>query len=301
MWFSRSGKQALVTVTTPGFLSGTLVMLHSFAKHNPWFEGDRVVIHDDTLSQQDMDLLARLFGTLFIRVDPRLMERTQALCQDFPDYKRRMGQFYSLEAFRLSSYRQILFMDSDTLFRGSVESLFLMGKPLLVCRKSGKFRHPEPVNPDRPFSLEQFNAGMMLMDKSLLGEEIYETMLQKVSPAFFYGFLNKNADGQWVIPARFGTDQLIFNAVLQDKAHYVSMRYNYRFGVADEILKQENIAYEDAILIHFTGRKKPWLEAEAIRRVLAHPDEAKGFSEWTHSYLELLEDCASGSTKKSGL
>jgi lipopolysaccharide biosynthesis glycosyltransferase len=301
MWFSRSGKQALVTVTTPGFLSGTLVMLHSFAKHNPWFEGDRVVIYDDTLSPQDMDLLARLFGVHFIRVDARLMEQTQALCLDFPDYKRRMGQFYSLEAFRLSSYRQILFMDSDTLFRGSVESLFQMGKPLLVCRKSGKFRHPEPINPDRPFSLEQFNAGMMLIDKSLLGEEMYETMLKKVTPTFFFGFLQKNAEGQWDIPARFGTDQLIFNAVLQDEAQYVSMRYNYRFGVADEILRQESIAYEDAVVVHFTGRKKPWLEAEAIRRVLLHPHEVMGFADWTRSYLELLEQCASGSAKKTGL
>ena len=39
-------KLCLATVTTEAFVPGTLVMLHSFLKVNPWFEGDLVIIHD---------------------------------------------------------------------------------------------------------------------------------------------------------------------------------------------------------------------------------------------------------------
>jgi lipopolysaccharide biosynthesis glycosyltransferase len=289
MWFGSSDKRALVTVTTASFVPGTLVMLHSFKKHNPWFRGDLIIIHDDSLSSEDVALTESLFKVKWVSADPRLLEKTQALCTHFPDYSRRLGQFYSLEAFRLKGYQKVLFMDSDTLFRASISSLFEENALLLVCRKSGKYKNPEPFDPNKPFSVEQFNAGFMLIDKSLLGDHVYEAMLDKVTPSFFYQFLEKNQAGDWVIPPRFGTDQLIFNAQLQDKATYVSMRYNYRLGIASTILEKEKIGYDDAVIVHFTGRKKPWLLMEALHRIFLHPAEKAAYIEWNEAYLDMIQ------------
>lgn len=263
-------------------------MLYSFQKHNPWFKGDIIIIHDHTLNEEDKDLVDRYFSVKWISIDEDLKEKTSSLSEFFPDFKRRMGQFYSLEAFKLDHYRKILFLDSDILIRGSMEPLLDQKDKLIVCKKSDKYRNPQEPDPDIPFSVEQFNAGMMVIDRSLLGKEIYGSMLDLVKPDFFYRFLEKDEAGQWII-GRLGTDQLIFNTLYQHIATYVSMKYNYRFGISDAILAKEGLAYRDAIVVHFTGKRKPWFIKELALSSRRKNFEAQAYKDWYGHFIELLE------------
>lgn len=287
MWFGSSPKEAIVTVMTNSFLPGTAVMIHSFIIHNQWFNGDIIIIHDDSLTQNDQKLISNLFQIKWVPVESALKSRALELCQDFPDFERRLGQFYSLEVFRLNNYRTILFMDSDTFFKGSIEPLFRSNRPFQVCMKSGKYRKPESVSKENPFSIEQFNAGMMVINNSLLEPNLYNTMIERVNTSFFQSFLQKNNKGQW-IHAQLTADQLILNSLLHEKAHYVSMRYNYRLGIADVILEKESIRYEDAVVVHFTGQKKPWLLGDALLRTANHPSESVAYIDWLKIYQKII-------------
>ena len=53
-------KTCLLTVATDGFVPGTFVMVRTFLKHHPRFDGDVVVVHDG-LSDASREVLAASF------------------------------------------------------------------------------------------------------------------------------------------------------------------------------------------------------------------------------------------------
>ncbi len=287
MFFNSINKYAIVTVTTPGFFTGTMVMLHSFLETNRWWRGDIIVIQDGQLTEEDIAKLSFFPNLKTVLVDQILIEKTEELTQYFPDFKRRMGQFYSLEAFKIKDYNKILIMDSDTLFRGSIESIFETTSKLSVCRKAARYKDPKKYTPEDPFSIEQFNAGIMLVDRSLTGFKIYEKLLKLVSLQFFSSFLEKDEKGL-IIPDRFGTDQLILNTVFKDvDIEYLPMKYNYRFGLSEQIFKNEGTTLWDGIILHFTGMKKPWLLDRNLDQIQRSPTLSEAYIYWTEAFLRL--------------
>ncbi len=123
----------LATVTTEPFIPGTLVMLHSFLRQNPWFHGDIVVIHD-ALDTTSCHTFTKGFDRVrFLPISTRLNACLQALIAHRPDFASQQAQFYSLETLRLTGYDKVLFCDSDLLFRRSIGELFETHKALICC------------------------------------------------------------------------------------------------------------------------------------------------------------------------
>lgn len=277
-------KTALVTVSNPSFLAGTMVMLHSFRRHNPWFEGEILVIHDD-LQESHQEYLRALDKVQFHKVGTDLAQRVEGLLPEYPDYARRKAQFYSLEMVRLSGYDQILFMDSDTLFLGSVETLFQREEDLLCCGTVRHYRQPASVGLD-PFSVERFNAGVMRINGSLLGSSSFLTSLDMISVPFFRPFHDFAArEG---IP-RVGTDQIILNTLWRKQATFISGAFNYRPGIESEMRAKDGIEGSDATILHFTGAKKPWQQEAVIRHTLKRSNHAWMFVRWQEAFLALIE------------
>ena len=103
---TKRNSDCLLTATTDGFLPGTLVMLHSFLKHHPNFDGDIVVI-EDGLSDASREILAASFRQLrFEPVSSAMRERVARLCAQRPELSARKASFHFLEAFRLGGYRR---------------------------------------------------------------------------------------------------------------------------------------------------------------------------------------------------
>ena len=109
-----------VTAATERFVPGALVALGSFLKHYPGFDGDFVVVHDGLPETHRRCLAQACHGVRFETVSPELRDRLAALSAACPDFARRVGQFYCLEAFRLRGYRKVLYYDSDVLFQAPI-------------------------------------------------------------------------------------------------------------------------------------------------------------------------------------
>ena len=126
-------KTCFVTATTERFVPGTLVTLRSFLKHHHQFAGDLIVVHDVLPAAQRRQLSEACGAVRFKQVLPELRERLVAFRIARPEFAARLGQFYSLKAFRLHGYRKVLFYDSDVLFQASVDELFAAPEPLQCC------------------------------------------------------------------------------------------------------------------------------------------------------------------------
>lgn len=284
MFFSKVKSKAIATVCTPGFFTGTVVMLHSFLRHNRWFDGDILIIHED-LQPRHIQVLEKIPRVRWIPVGPTLKDQVEKLLPDYPDFKRRKGQFYSLEITRITDYESLLFIDSDILFRGNVESLFDRHEKMLACG-TVKYYRPGEQQEDNPFFIERFNAGIMRFHSSLLSKTLYDTLVGHISIDFFKQFISFAQEHD--LP-RVGTDQLIFNWQFRDQVTLIPGSYNYRTGLSQEIQKIDAVGLDQALVIHYTGKKKPWLLENPLLNLAKGTSSHHTYSWWIEEYLDILK------------
>ena len=282
-----SGKsRALATVTSPGFLPGTLVMLHSFLHHNRWFDGDLVIIHQDLSAQDRAQLLSHFDRLIFVQPRPELVQNVQQLVQEMPSFAQQKTQFYSLEAIGLTAYDHVLFCDSDLLFQATVQELFAMPYAL-ICSGDGSFyrgtaRHPKSFvemsdDVDNIGLHCAFNAGFMLMDRSIRTPQTLAKLIDMVDPRTW----GENATGH--------TDQLLFNVVFHGKQHIVGPEYNYVLRHHKEILKRSGLSPKDAKVLHFNGAAKPWDPVLMHRVSQSDAGLAQAATRWNDAFRALMK------------
>ena len=123
---------AIATVTNSEFLEGSLVLIHSFLKHNPGFEGDILIIHekkDESLTQQ----LSVFRNVKYIQPSNQLMEKIDVLKTSDLNFESKYIRFLSLEIFNISGYEKILYLDSDMLCLGDVSHLLHLKTDFAAC------------------------------------------------------------------------------------------------------------------------------------------------------------------------
>ena len=279
-----------VTATTERFVPGTLVTLGSFLKRHPRFAGDLVVIHDGLPEAPRRHLAAACRGVRFETVSPALRVRLAALCVARPDFTAWVGQFYSLEAFRLRGYRKVLYYDSDVLFQAPIDDLFAAPDPLLCCgddvclhggrRDAATFAPLPPGHPpgaagtlDRPFG-----AGFLLIDEQVIAAECYADLLALVTPE------------TWRDTATTHTDQLVLNRYFAGQQTLVSATYDFVLPFAETLRIREGIDAGSAKVLHFAGPIKPWLPEAMLRWTRGAPEDKPraAFRLWYDAYLSFL-------------
>jgi lipopolysaccharide biosynthesis glycosyltransferase len=286
--FKKGPKHALVTVTTMPFLPGSLVTIHSFLKHNPWFTGDIIVLADQ------MGPRYQRYFTLFPnarveQISKEVIQRTDLVSQRFEQFQHRKAQFYSLDLARFTRYEKLLFLDSDILVMGDLSEPFQMDAGLLACPDgffyNDRLRHPETYDevlpedrqPGQEVWTNAFNAGFMLFDGSVLRKKHHRKLVRMINENLF-GSVSTNH-----------SDQLIFNQYFRKDYQQLSGAYNYRMGVADKLLEKEGIRFEDARLIHFVKRRKPWVFDDVMRNKPKFPDYLPAYRNWLDNWTEYLE------------
>jgi len=262
---SRTSDVCLFTVATERFVPGTLVMIDTFLKHHPGFDGDVVVVQDG-LSAASREMLQAAFGRLrFEAVSPEMKSREEAVRHLFHLSPDRTAPLYCLEAFRLTGYRKVLCCDSDLLFQGCIAELFDSTEVLLCCGdRPFLFDRPRdaatglPVRPvadgerpagGRPVLERTFNTGFLLIDARLLGEATYSDLLDMVSPE---GWDDVRCTGRLL-------DQTILNRYFAGRQTLVSWTYNYVLPVAAAIRAREGLDPGRAKVLHYVGPAKPWM------------------------------------------
>lgn len=278
-------KIALATVTTPNFLPGTLVMLHSFLTHNPWFNNNIYIIHDEIKGPQKK-LISAIYPVQYLNVSSDINEKVKNIIPDYTDFERRKAQFYSLELFEIENEESILFLDSDMLIRSNISEIQEWCSPFYACGTVNKYKK-DYLNPIiNPFDIESFNAGFMLFDSSIRTKSIKQALIGMISKRFFNAFITYAKNNN--IP-RVGSDQIILNTFFKDKTTYISGKYNYRIGISNEIELKDNIKYNNASILHYTGSKKPWMMDKIIHHLSTHNQNSNIFIEWQNAWLETLK------------
>ena len=291
----RRSKTCLLTVATDDFIPGVFVMVRTFLKHHPRFDGDVVIVHDG-LSDASREVLAASFHRLrFEPVSPELRDRVARLCAVRPEIRDRRAAFYILDAFRLHGYRKVLCCDGDLLFRTSVEELFDSPEALICCRDQFSLRDRRrdavtylpaddpavPVAaPAAPTLAETFNSGFLLLDGRLMEEGAHAGLLARVSPEAWRGV------------KAVAADQLVLNRCFAGRQTLVSSTYNYLVDCSDAIRAREGIGVEDARVLHFKLPMKPWApdtmlywaRRDAVRAL------APGYKLWYDAYVDCLAD-----------
>ena len=281
-----------VTATTERFVPGTLVTLGSFLKHHPRFAGDLVVVHDGLPEAQRRHLAAVCRGVRFESVSPALRARLAALCAARPDFAARLGQFYSLEAFRLRGYRKVLYYDSDVLFQAPVDDLFAAPDPLLCCgddvclrggRRDAATFAPLPPGrtPGAAGALDRpFGAGFLLIDENLITAGCYADLLALVTPE------------TWRDTTTTHTDQLILNRYFAGRQTLVSATYDFVLPFAETLRTRASIDASSAKVLHFAGPIKPWLPEAMLRWTQGAPKDKPrdAFRLWYDAYLSCLTE-----------
>ncbi len=282
-------KYCLATVTDRNFIPGTMVLIHSFLKHNPWFNGDIFVLAAE-LEKRDLRMFKVFSNVKYLSISDELIERTDALCEVEPKYSHRRGQFYSLDIFRLVGYDKLLFLDSDILIKGSFEPLFEMQDGLVTSPDNfyynGWLRNPkdysqhelQPGEDPADFWADTFSAGMMLFDKSVVHPDTHRQVIKLVDTSHF-GTMSTNH-----------SDQVILNQYFQGQYRLVSSKYNFRFNTAHKMLEMEGVTAENAAVIHFTAKKKPWNLWHVARSAFAlGPNYLEKYHWWLAEWHEIME------------
>ncbi len=284
-------KVCLATVTTERFVPGTLVLIGSFLRRHPGFDGDIVVIHDRDLPESLREVLAATFdGVCFHPVLPELVDRAEYVHAALPQRGFTPARFFALEAFRLGGYRKVLFCDSDLLFRAPVDSLFDSPQALLCCGDKAYLEgcHRDaltflPVSPGGRAGaggvLERtFNSGFLLFDGKLAGESCYADLLAMVSPE------------TWPSPDTVHTDQLLLNRYFAGRQTLIGSTYNFLLASARDIRAREGVDVESARVLHYVKAVKPW-SPDAMLRWAWDPGStpaASAFRFWYDAWLDVL-------------
>ena len=249
--------QAIVTVSNSKFLKGTLVLFYSIIKHNPWFKGDFIVI-ESGLSESEKQQLAVFNRIKIIQPSSNLFNQLAILCHYFPTFESIKPRFFSLEAFGLTEYEQILFLDSDMLCKGSIQQLFDKNQhPIRAC-----YDYPYYLNKKRDFDtfsptslaeqapngiyINAFNSGMMAIDMGLLPSNTYIELLKQLNPITYSNLKTSH------------TDQFVLNRYFQGMVEFVSLTYNFLSHAQQAIEEKSAEHIIDATLIHFSKSPKPW-------------------------------------------
>lgn len=275
---------ALATVTTPNFLPGTLVMLHSFLTHNPWFNNNIYIIHDE-IEEAQKKLISAIYPVHFLKVSSDIKEQIKKIIPDYTDFERRKAQFYSIELFGIENNESILFLDSDMLVKNNIIEIHDWGTPFNASGTVNKYKK-EALNPEiNPFDIEAFNAGFMLIECSLRNKKILNELKHLISQNFFKKFIEYAQMNN--IP-RVGSDQIIFNTYFKEVTTFISGKYNYRTGISKEILDIDNITLENASIIHYTGSKKPWMMDKILYQLTKDTPTSAIIIQWQEAWLKTL-------------
>ena len=194
--------------------------------------------------------------------------------------RSRFAKLYSLDAFRLSGYRKVLFCDADLLFRQPVYELFDADADLLCCGDGTHLRNRRRdadtwADTDAPGAMDRtFNSGFLLIDARLLGSGTHADLLSLVSPA---------TSGR-------GTDQLVLNRYFRGRQTLVSWTYNYLLAHAGAIERREALPWGRAKVLHFVGPAKPWEPHRLLRRMAAgaRPGILPAAKLWYGAWLDHL-------------
>lgn len=266
----------ITTVTDEAFLPGTLVLLASYLRHNPWFRGKFVVIHDG-LSNTARSALSQFPNLELHEVAPALKDRVTAIAEQRPELAPKIPIFYSIEAFNLRGYHRVLKIDSDVLCNGDARALFSLAGALHCAADVAHFRNQvrdlqsyaaidrSDADAADPNYATTFNAGVMLFDPLRL-QHVYDDLLSQLEP------------DRWNNVVTGHSDSVLLNRYFHNQWECLPATYNY--FITPKSARWERAPLTDAVFIHYLGKPKPWQTPASERDASMSAEQRIAFTLW---------------------
>lgn len=232
-------------------------------------KGCLFVLHNDITPETQLEL-SNLQDDNF---NLRFIDVTEFLLFEFSEYTFPVREYWSISTYFkcfvpliFQEIRQILFIDSDICFNNSPLGIF-KEDALCSAEIAAVLDSVSPLlsteYPDRYEKLKElgvydpentyFNAGVILFRNYLINPKEYTIQLKKT---FSLGKL-------------LFQDQDILNIIFNNNSQLLDLKYNFQCGVLlfnqnylskiGEVNKDKwEKAEIEAIIVHYTGSKKPW-------------------------------------------
>jgi hypothetical protein len=280
-------KMAIATVTSPSFVPGTLVLIHSFLKRNSWFNGDIVIITEG-LKPGQADLFRNFPNISFRNPGNNLLLCLASLCNALPAYCKRRKWFYSIEVFNLKGYDKVFFFDSDMLVVSDLFEIMMLPDDLMACSDlvahAGKVRDRvsfvrKPISDfigDGAFLGKSFNAGFIAIGGKYLNESTYEGLIRLVHKRVFENIRTHN------------TDQVVYNLYFDGLVSLLPVGYNFVLSKAIDLFATKRIKPGEEKILHYTGSYKPWKLSSKMDELMLDPYFAKCINDWHAEYQEVM-------------
>jgi glycosyltransferase len=153
-------------------------------------------------------------------------------------YRLKMDQYLPRDL------KKVLYIDTDIIVNGSLKSLIELEfekeiyAMAVECKISVK--HLSKIGFKNK---KYFNAGLIYFDyQKCLEKDIFKKSLNLLMIEDKYDFM----------------DQDVLNIVLENHVKYISPKWNYSGFFAVSELLGEKLIEDEPVIIHFTGREKPW-------------------------------------------
>lgn len=279
------GKVCFCTIANKSFIPGTCVMLHTFFKYNSWFDGD-VIIIDHDLSEKEKDILSVFPKIKYVKPDQEVVKAVDPISKCRSDMQYAQLQFSILTLFDLGGYDKYIYVDGDAFFQGSIYKPVKSAKSIAfspdrpshlgLARDSVTYKISQDHDGSEKYWYNTFNSGVFIADNTFFNREVYNDLLALIQPEFYMPL------------RRPTTDQFLFNQYFRKNYDPLSAKYNYRLGLAPILERKKGITLDDAAIIHFSGKKNPWIPDHVLSAVQKEPLYLKAFEKWMHEYESYL-------------
>ena len=278
---------ALATVTDDHFVAGTIAMLHTFSTHHRQHPVDFYIVTRG-LSATNRELLQYFGDVRFVEVSDTLTDAITQLIADIKYLEPVSDRFLSLEFLKLNGYEKVLFCDSDLLFVSNIDD-FIFSDSFFSATKdfvyhSGFLREKNtykifqsPVGGHQYFS-NCFNAGLMAVEQTSLGEDCFNRALGLLDASFF-----RQIDTSVGL-----TDQIIYNHLFAQNTEIFPITYNYLLKRREELQTTSGVPPLQAKVLHFNG-SKPWQIQQYQEKILSDPLLLPLFKKWQSSYSDAIQ------------
>lgn len=293
-------RRAVCTVIDAKYVPYCNLMLETFSAQHKEFAGDIIVFTDEESRSVVEKYITKTVPVEVRTVSSDLVTRARFVSAAIPQLKGLEARFYTLEAYSLFEYDQVVFLDADMVFVSPAPELFDISKNLRAApdscyyldqmRDSVTHRKIETAfsrSYDQYIS-DSFNSGVMSIPQEYLSQEIYEKLTALVDPALWQE-----------IEAPKLADQIVLNRAFTNEIKLISSIFNFVIFLEDKIFEIENIHPQDIRIVHYAGPVKPW---RSVPKELFNLDQWKWVQLWrrlfrlhlrdsTDEYRVFVQDC----------
>ena len=246
-------KNLLVTISEKNYLSITKQFLNNVLKKGFW-QDDVMLITTESMNENslkwfyDNEIIVKKYPYYFSK------EKWYSMLPDGVKHPIVCSKIY-LFNIEFKKWKKILYLDSDTIIRGSLEQMPQIETFGAVRNKNNPFLHRHfeyhnnknkdlyhKLSSDFNLFSPAFNAGVFCFDTSIISEGLvrkFDSLFNKFSTISTF------------------SEQSILNLMFSEKWEKLPTYYNYDVN-RNMIYHNINPKKINAKILHFNGKMKPW-------------------------------------------